>query len=177
VGGQARCRSGSHCCISVDVQWFADQGLAGAEGQQLAGQQAPRSVAACAASSSSAARIVTADAQGQQVQCVADGGQQVVELVRQAAAEPADRLELLGVAQRTLGIAQQSLCLPLLGDVAGDLDEAEQFAASTTGSMTTLARNEEPSRRTRQPSLATWPCCAARRSRRCGSPASRSVCR
>ncbi|KAG1606289.1 hypothetical protein G6F45_014014 [Rhizopus arrhizus] len=61
----------------------------------------------------------------EELQRVADGGQQVVELVRQATAEPADRLELLGVAQCTLGIAQQALCLPLLGDVAGDLDEPE----------------------------------------------------
>ncbi len=48
--------------------------------------------------------------------------------MRKAAAEAADGFELLGVAQRTLGVAQQSLCLPLLGDVAGDLDEAEQLA-------------------------------------------------
>ena len=48
--------------------------------------------------------------------------------MRQPAAEAADGLELLGIAQRTLGITQQPLCLPLLGDVAGDLDEAEQLA-------------------------------------------------
>jgi hypothetical protein len=139
---------------------------------------APRSVAACAASSSSAARLSSPPhAQGQQVQRIADGGQQVVELVRQAAAEAADGLELLGIAQRTLGIAQQPLCLPLLGDVAGDLDEAEQFA----GFDHRLDDHAGAERR----AIAAYPpafagdmaCCAARRSRRCGSPASRSVAR
>ncbi len=71
---------------------------------------------------------VAAQAHRQQVQRVADRGQQVVELVRQTAAEPAHGLELLGLAKGALGVAQEALGLPVLGDVAGDLDETQQLA-------------------------------------------------
>ena len=49
-----------------------------------------------------------------------DGGQHVVEVVRDAAGELADRLHLLRMAQRLLGLAQGGLRLALGGDVAAD---------------------------------------------------------
>ncbi len=114
--------------LLVDVQRLADQGLAGAEGQQLPGQErSPVGGRLCHGQQLGRAGVA-AQAHRQQVQRVADRGQQVVELMRQAAAEPAYGLELLGLAQGALGITQQALGLPLLGDVAGDLDEAQQLA-------------------------------------------------
>ena len=54
----------------------------------------------------------------QQLQAAGDAGQQVVEVVRQAAGELADRLHLLRLAQRLLGLPQRLGLLLLGGDVA-----------------------------------------------------------
>src|SRR5689334_18700257 len=57
-----------------------------------------------------------------------DDHQKIVEVVRDAAAELADRLHLLRCRELLLGLAQRLLRLVPLGDVARDLREAEQLA-------------------------------------------------
>ncbi len=71
---------------------------------------------------------VGAGAQGDQVQGVADGGQQVVEFMGQAAGQPADIVQLALLHVRALRILQQALGLVAFGDILGDLDETEQAA-------------------------------------------------
>ena len=54
--------------------------------------------------------------------------QEVVEVVRDAAGQLADRLHLLRLKQRFPGLFEGQLRLPPLGDVAGDLGEADELA-------------------------------------------------
>lgn len=54
-----------------------------------------------------------------------DAGQQIVEVVRQAAGELADRLHLLRLPQRLLGLAQPLLRAQAVGDVVGELVGAD----------------------------------------------------
>ena len=71
-----------------------------------------------------------------------DHGQQIVEIVRDAAGQLAERLHLLRLEQLLARVLQPMLRFPLLGDVAGDLGEADQLALSSRiASITTLAQN------------------------------------
>ena len=55
--------------------------------------------------------------------------QQIVEVVRDAAGELADRIHLLRLEQRLAGLLEPLLRLAALGDVARDLGEADDLAA------------------------------------------------
>jgi hypothetical protein len=107
----------------------------------------------------------------EQFQAARQHRQQVVEVVRDAAGELADRFHLLRLEQRGVGRRQRNVGLLLFGHVAGDLGEADQLArfGQWMASITTCAQKREPSLRTRQPSASKRP--VARRSRaRWGKP-------
>ena len=78
------------------------------------------------------ARIVVADAARGHVDVAEDDGQHVVEVVRDAARQPADRLHLLRLAQRLLGrFAPADLLLQPFG--AAQRDEAKADSVSIAG--------------------------------------------
>ena len=62
-------------------------------------------------------------------QVAEDHGEKIVEVVRHTAGELADALHLLRLGELLLRALQVFLRLAALGDVACDLDEADQFAA------------------------------------------------
>ena len=64
----------------------------------------------------------------QQLQAAQDRHQQIVEIMRDAAGELADRIHLLRLEQRLAGALQRLLGVFAFGDVAGDLGEAEEPA-------------------------------------------------
>ena len=70
-----------------------------------------------------AARIAGVEAVEDQVGVAEDGREHVVEVVRDAAGEPADRFHLLRLAQLRLAVPQRLLGLPALGQVADPGDE------------------------------------------------------
>ena len=89
---------------------------------------APRLVAAsiadiarCSLGSSSIAFL-------QRVKAAADDHQEIVEIVRHAAGQLAERVELLRFRQLLLHLLELELGLAALGDVAGDLGEADELA-------------------------------------------------
>src|SRR5882672_2493689 len=63
------------------------------------------------------------------MQAAGDDHQQIVEIMRHAAGELAERVELLGFRQLLLHLLEPELGLAPLGDVAGDLGEADDLAA------------------------------------------------
>ena len=63
-----------------------------------------------------------------------DRGQQIVEVVREAAGQLAERLHLLRAEQLLARFLEPQLRLALLGHVAGDLGEADQLAVYRRGS-------------------------------------------
>ena len=63
-----------------------------------------------------------------EVACAEDGGQQIVEVVGEAAGQLAERLHLLRAEQLLARFLEPQLGLALLGHVAGDLGEADQLA-------------------------------------------------
>gem|GEM_PF-6396892 len=65
---------------------------------------------------------------GTQVGGAANDGQQVVEVVGQASGELAQRLELLCLHQLFARLVEALLGLTALGDVPGDLGQADQLA-------------------------------------------------
>ncbi len=64
----------------------------------------------------------------QEVAGPGDDGHQIVEIMGDAAGQLAQRLQLLRLQQRFAGRLQLVLGKLLVGDVAGDLGEADQFA-------------------------------------------------
>ena len=64
----------------------------------------------------------------QKLRMAADDHQEVVEVVRDAAGELAERLHLLRLGELLLRPLERGLRLPPLGDVAGDVHEADQRA-------------------------------------------------
>ena len=74
------------------------------------------------------ARIVIGHVAAQQIEAAQHDGQQIVEVVRHAAGQLADRLDLLRVHQRLARAVEGELRLAALGDVARDLGEADQPA-------------------------------------------------
>ncbi len=74
------------------------------------------------------ARIVVGHIAAQQVEAAQHHGQQIVEIVRHAAGQLADRLDLLRLHQRLARAVEGDLRRPALGDVARDLGEAQQAA-------------------------------------------------
>ena len=100
----------------VEVERARLQRLPAGEGQQPPGQRRRRARPPASASAERrGARRSCAESRRQQLEVADDDGQQVVEIVRDAAGELADRLHLLRLAQLRLGFA--------LGDVAQDDDE------------------------------------------------------
>ena len=89
-------------------------------------------------------------------------------------------LQLGGGFARRLGLrkaARVVFGLLALGQVAGDLAEADQLAASLRSAViTTFAQNRVPSLRRRQPSSAYRPSAAAIPSSSCGLAAAASSC-
>ncbi len=67
-------------------------------------------------------------APAQQFETAQHHHQQIVEIVRHAAGQLADRLQLLRLDQRLARLFQRALRFMFFGDVAGDLGEADQFA-------------------------------------------------
>ncbi len=106
----------------VDVDRLRLQGLAAREGEQavcqrsraagraLAGRQVFLDVGAAA----------LREAHADHLERARDAGEQIVEIVRQPAGQLADRLHLLRLAQRFLGLAQPLLLLHAFGDRLGD---------------------------------------------------------
>ena len=88
----------------LDVDDARLQRLAAAEGEQLAGQLAPRSTPASALPTRRCAARCRATSRCRSLQVAADHLQQVVEVVRDAAGELADRLHLLRLANDGLGL-------------------------------------------------------------------------
>ena len=99
----------------------------------------------------------------------ADDHQQVVEVVRDAPGELPERVHLLCLGELRLHLLPRQLCLAPLGDIAGDLGEADQFAGLVANGVDHHAGPERlPSLRTRQPSASKLPVCAAVASARAG---------
>ena len=88
----------------------------------------------------------------QRVKTAADDHEKVVEIMRHAAGELAERVELLRFRQLRLHLLELDLGFAALGDVAGILAKPMILSPSRIGSMTTLAQKKVPSLRTRQPS-------------------------
>ena len=81
--------------------------------------------------------------------------QQVVEVVRDAAGQLAERIHLLRFGKLSLHLLKRGLRFAAFGDIARDLGETDQHALSSwMASITTLAQKNEPSLRTRQPSAS-----------------------
>ena len=105
----------------------------------------------------------------QGVEIADDDGQQVVEVVRDAAGELADALHLLGLPQLLLGG-------PPLGQVARDLGKADQLALAVVNRIDHHARPEPAAVLADPPTLGldtcrSWPPSA---SARVGTPSARS---
>ena len=109
--GAARAGSPSPATTSPSVEHLRQQHLAAAEGEQLARERGSAIRRAHDLERVLAARVVVVEAGGQELAVAADRGQQVVEVVRDPARKPSDRLELLRVQQLLLQLA-------LVGDVA-----------------------------------------------------------
>jgi hypothetical protein len=73
-------------------------------------------------------RVIGAKLLEQQLAVAQDPGEQVVEVVRDAAGKLADRFHLLGVAQLLLAPPEGRFTRTLLGDVLGECDGAEDLA-------------------------------------------------
>ena len=71
---------------------------------------------------------IVADAPLDELEAAHHGRQQIVEIVRDAAGELADRIHLLRLEQRLARLLERLLGVAPLGDVAGDLGEAAQAA-------------------------------------------------
>ena len=69
----------------------------------------------------------------QQLETAADPGQQIVEIVRQAAGELTHGLHLLRLEQLLARLLQLHLGFAPLGEIAGDLGEADKLAVVVDG--------------------------------------------
>ena len=83
----------------------------------------------------------------QKLRVTADDHQQIVEVVGDAAGQLAERLHLLRLGELLLRPLERRLRLPPLGDVARDLDEADQRAQLVADRLDHNARPERGSRR------------------------------
>ena len=97
----------------VDVDRCGLQRLAAGEGEQPARKSAPRNAASSASPASSSTVGVLLHDTAQHVEIADDDCEQVVEVMRHAAGEVADRLHLLRLNELGLGLAS-------LGDVLSD---------------------------------------------------------
>ena len=87
------------------------------------------------------------------VDVAADDHQQVIEIMRDAAGELAERIHLLGMGALRLRRLQRALGVPPFGDVARDLRKTDQGALLVADRIDdTFAQNMLPSLRTRRPS-------------------------
>ena len=94
----------------AQVEHLRRQHLPAAEGEQLARERGRSIGRAHDLERVFAARVVVVEACGQELAVAADRGQQIVEVVRDPARKPSDRLELLRVQQLFLQLA-------LVGDI------------------------------------------------------------
>ena len=94
----------------AEIEDLRQEHLVAAEGEQLARERGSTIGGAHDLQRVRAARVVVVEAGHEELAVAADRGQEVVEVVRDAAGEPSDRLELLRVQQLLL---QQAL----IGDV------------------------------------------------------------
>ena len=108
------------------------------------------------------------------LQIADDDGQQVVEVVRDAAGQLADRLHLLRLRKLLLRALQRLLRLAPLGDVARDLGEADQLAGRIADRVDDDARPEGRAVLAHPPALglelALAPCGLERARRHAGGP-------
>ena len=109
--------------VGVHVEQLGLQGLPAREGEQLAGQLGGAVGGVGDGVGVAGAPLLAEARPAQQVHRAADHRQQVVEVVGHPAGELADRLQLLGLAQRVLGVVQRLGLEPVAGDVpAADIE-------------------------------------------------------
>ena len=107
----------------------ADIELLGArKGQKLAGQLGALFRGRSGVVGETARRMILGQLARQQLQVAADGHQQVVEVVSNAAGQLADGLHLLRLAQRLLGGGQLRLGAKARADVLGVMESADNLA-------------------------------------------------
>src|SRR3954462_10810395 len=104
------------------------QHLAARERQQLPGQRFAAPRRELDRLRGAHALLIVGDELLQRVDVPADDHQEVVEVVRDAAGELAQRLHLLGLGALRLRRLEGELGLATLGDVAGDLGKADEAA-------------------------------------------------
>ena len=102
--------------------------LLAAEREELAGQRWPRARRASSTSVEVAARGIVrlADVEEQRVAVARDDGEEVVEVVGDAAGEPADRLHLLRLPELLLQMRVRVRGGAAIADVAGDAEDPDR---------------------------------------------------
>ncbi len=121
----ARRHLGEGVEAQVEVDHLGLERLAAAEGEQVAGQRGGAVGGVDDRFEIAARRCSLRSARRQQFGRAADHGHQIVEIVGDAAGQLADRLQLLRLEERGARLLQLLLRPALLGDVAGDLGEAD----------------------------------------------------
>ena len=135
----------------ADVEHFGLQGLAPREGQQLRGQLGGARDRVRDRSDVALPPLLAQLRPVQQVDRGADHGQEIVEVVRDAAGELAQRLQPLAVLERLLGLAP--LCgfeLEMLGAPEGEGEQDEQQCRGGHAEHQMLAHGGEPARADRR---------------------------
>ena len=102
----------------VQIDHGRRQELLAAEGQELSRQRGAAVGGLADLGDVAADRTRLLDVLGDHVRVADDGGQQVVEVVGDAAGEPADRLHLLRVTQLLIAVVQQAHRLPRAQGIA-----------------------------------------------------------
>ena len=116
--------------------------LRAGEGEQLLGQPGAALRRVADAVEHPLDLVGIADVAQRELAGAEDRGQQIVEIVRQAAGELPERLHLLRPEQLLARFLQPLLRLALLGHVAGDLGEADQLAVFVADRVDHHARPE-----------------------------------
>src|SRR4029450_9952915 len=116
-----------------DVDGMRVDALAPREGEKLAGQR--RAAPGCRFDRRQRPMHpgIAGDALLQGVNAAADDHQEIVEIVRDAAGQLSERVELLRFRKLLLHLFKLELGLAPLGDVAGNLGEADQLAVLIDG--------------------------------------------
>jgi hypothetical protein len=131
----------------IDIQQFRFERLAARKCQQVAGQNcgavgADQRHVDGAAQSLSGAVLPVIDNPFGVIEIADDDRQKIIEVVRHAAGELADRVHLLRLIELLARRLQTLLCFAPLGGVAGDLGQAEQFAVGILDAIDDDARPE-----------------------------------
>ena len=112
----------------------------------------------------------------QHLRVAADDHEHVVEVMRYAAGQLAQRLHLLRLGELLLGALQLRLGFAPFGDVARDIREPDELAFLVADGVDHDAgKKQGPSLRTRQPSPSRFPRLRRVARARSGTPAARSA--